>query len=99
MADGDQITAKDIAGWLTAPEAHAIVVAAKGQFAARVLNDRLNGGVLTAVATKTSKAVGRGPVTLRETPQKIPPEFWQHRADDSFWNSGDVYFQIRDGRA
>ena len=98
MADEDNLSAAQIAGWLTATETMVVALASKGQFAGQVLNERLKGGLLVAVAAKTSRAIGTGPVTVLDRPQKIPTTLWQHRADDSFWSSGDAHFKVRDTR-
>jgi hypothetical protein len=99
MAAPDDSPPKDISKWLTAPETLTRAEASKGQFAGKVLIDRLKGGVLIAVASKTSQAVGTGPVTLLGKSRAIAVTLWQHRTDDSFWGSGDVHFRVGDPRA
>jgi len=96
--DGDPFT-KDIAKWLTAPETLAMAEASKGQFAGQFLNERLKGGLLIAVASKTSRSVGKASATMRTEPQKISSALWHHRTDDSFWRTGDVQFKVRDPRS
>jgi len=61
--------------------------------AASVILGRLKGGQIRSVAESFTRESGNQIVDSGEY-FEIPPEYWNNRSSDGFWNSGDVEFEL-----
>jgi hypothetical protein len=91
------LTAEDVADWLTPRQAVKILDAAfqKSYLSKQALLGRLVGGLAEAVAEQTVKADSAGR-SSRGPFQKIPAEDWRRiQTTDTCWITGDLVFRRR----
>jgi hypothetical protein len=90
------ITAKVFASWLIPHEALLrFCNIADGVNVPRSILDRLKGGFIVAAAQKSSTQSKYGHVT-KTSLYEIPSGHWERLTSETFWNSGDAEFQLRD---
>jgi hypothetical protein len=96
MPQRDDLTAEEIAGWLTPRQAIEILDAAyenKVSLSRRTLLERLQGGMVQAISNH-SVFSNRA---RREILYKIPSEDWGNvDTSNNFWTNGDLIYSRRD---
>jgi hypothetical protein len=97
MADGEtSITVEELAIWLTPREALSLASQVFANDAQKAIWGRLNGGVIRAAASNSSRATPpNAEPALTSTPTIIPARYWGHYSSSTspdFWQTGDARF-------
>lgn len=83
--------------WLDPSEVLSIAKASKGNLAAEIIMDQLQGGVLIAIASRWSEQSGTDSPVVTEEPTPIAATLWPNLEDEAlFWSSGGARFYVYD---
>ena len=79
--------------WLSPKEVLAIAEKAHGQFGAKIVMERINGGLLLAMASRVSDAYEGDEPEITDEPSPLPADIWIRLQDaTTFWERGDAKF-------